>query len=83
MLEVDVRLPAQFLRPETYLVTLATFVNNLFHIDLIFDCFSFVVRDGGSKFAANEGLDFGCVFAPCEWTLKYERHPAKQSEAGP
>jgi len=83
MPEVDVRLPAQFLRPETYLVTLATFVNNLFHIDLIFDCFSFVVRDGGSKFAANEGLDFGCVFAPCEWTLKYERHPAKQSEAGP
>jgi lipopolysaccharide transport system ATP-binding protein len=83
LLAVDVRLPREFLRPETYLVTLATFVNNLFHIDLNFDCFSFTVQDGGSKYAASEGLDYGCVFAPCEWTLRYDRQPARSSEAAP
>lgn len=76
VLEAVVRIPGQFLRPETYLVTLATFVNNQVIIDLVPDCFSFVVQDGGSKFAASEGMDYGCVFAPCEWTLKYEQEPA-------
>ena len=83
MLVADVRIPEQFLRPETYLVTLATFVNNQFIIDLVADCFSFVVHDGGSKYAASEGMDYGCVFAPCEWTLKYEGQPAMQIEAAP
>jgi lipopolysaccharide transport system ATP-binding protein len=82
-LEANVRIPAQFLRPETYLVTLATFVNNQVIIDLATDCFSFVVQDGGSKYAASEGLDYGCVFAPCEWTLKYEPQLMRLSETEP
>jgi lipopolysaccharide transport system ATP-binding protein len=82
-LEAEVRLPEQFLRPETYLVTLATFVNNQFHVDIVYDCFSFIVQDGGSKYAANDGLDFGCVFAPCEWTLRYDQQPVRSSGAAP
>ena len=72
MLEAKVRIPEQFLRPETYLVTIAAFVHNQVIIDIATDCFSFSVQDGGSKYAASEGLDYGCVFAPCEWTIGYE-----------
>lgn len=71
-IEVEARLPGEFLRPETYLVTLSTFVNNQFIIDVAWDCFTFVVQDGGSKYAASEGLDYGCVFAPCEWTIVHQ-----------
>jgi lipopolysaccharide transport system ATP-binding protein len=76
VLEAEARLPADFLRPETYLVTLATFVNNQAVLDLVADCFSFTVQDGGSKYAASEGMDYGCVFAPCEWVVRYEEDRA-------
>jgi hypothetical protein len=82
-LEADVRIPAEFLRPETYLVTLATFVHNQFTIDVVVDCFSFTVQDGGSKYAASEGLDYGCVFAPCAWTIRYNRQSENSSRAVP
>ena len=75
MLEAEVRIPGEFLRPETYLVTLATFVPNQVIVDLALDCFSFMVQDGGSKYAASEGQDYGCVFAPCQWTMTYNRQP--------
>jgi len=82
-IEAEVRIPGEFLRPETYLVTLATFVHNQVIIDLATDCFSFLVQDGGSKYAASEGLDYGCVFAPCEWTIKYNRQPETLSGTTP
>ncbi len=62
-------IPRAFLRPETYFVTLATYVHNQFVIDPASDCFSFVVQDGGSKYAASEGVAYGCVFAPCNWSV--------------
>ncbi len=63
------RISAHFLRPETYTVAMALFVNNQLIIDLIEDAFSFSVQDAGSKYAASEGLDYGCVFAPCDWNV--------------
>jgi hypothetical protein len=63
------RIPPEFLRPETYIVTLALFVSNQVVLDVVDDAFSFVVQDGGSKYAASEGLDYGCVFACCEWAV--------------
>ena len=83
MLDAEVRIPGEFLRPETYLVTLATFVPNQVIIDLAMDCFSFVVQDGGSKYAASEGMDYGCVFAPCEWTVRYSGPPQSQLGKAP
>jgi len=62
-------IPGHFLRPETYLVSLYTFVNNQVVIAGVSDALSFTIQDGGSKYAASEGLDYGCVFDPCRWTI--------------
>jgi lipopolysaccharide transport system ATP-binding protein len=72
IIEAKTTLPVPFLRPETYLVTLVTFVNNQFIIDVVLNAFTFIVQDGGSKYAASEGMDYGCVFSPCQWTLAYQ-----------
>jgi lipopolysaccharide transport system ATP-binding protein len=69
-LHVAARIPGHFLRPETYFVTLATFVNNQAILDEVHNGFSLLVQDAGSKYAASEGVDYGCVFAPCEWTIR-------------
>ena len=64
----DAKIPAHFLRPETYFVRFWTFVANQVVIDDVPNALSFIVQDGGSKYAATEGLDYGSVFSPCEWT---------------
>jgi lipopolysaccharide transport system ATP-binding protein len=66
------RIPPEFLRPETYFVRFWTFVQNVMVIDDAPNAVSFIVQDGGTKLAATEGLDYGCVFSPCEWTASYE-----------
>jgi lipopolysaccharide transport system ATP-binding protein len=63
------KIPSTFLRPETYFVRFWTFVQNILVIDDAPNAVSFVVRDGGTKLAATEGIDYGCVFSPCEWTV--------------
>ena len=50
-------------------------VNNLLILDVAADAFSFSIQDGGSKYSASEGLDYGCVFAPCEWLVTYRGEP--------
>jgi lipopolysaccharide transport system ATP-binding protein len=64
----EAKIPAHFLRPETYFVRFWIFVANLEVVDDAPNALSFVLQDGGSKWAATEGLDYGCVFSPCEWT---------------
>jgi lipopolysaccharide transport system ATP-binding protein len=61
------QLPGNFLRPEHYFVSISLFVNNQHVIESLHDSFAFQVQDGGSKYAASEGTDYGCVFAPCAW----------------
>lgn len=63
-------IPGNVLRPQTYYLTLATYLPNHVIFDLVHDALSFTVIDGGSKYAASEGLDYGCVFVDCEWTFE-------------
>lgn len=66
----QVVIPANVLRPETYFFTLATYLPNQVIFDLVNDALSITVIDGGSKYAASEGLDYGCVFVDCKWSIK-------------
>jgi lipopolysaccharide transport system ATP-binding protein len=63
-------IPGNLLRPETYFLTLAIFIPNQLVIDRIDDAISITVIDGGSKYAASAGLDYGCVFVDCFWTIE-------------
>jgi lipopolysaccharide transport system ATP-binding protein len=62
-------IPGGLLRPEHYFITLATYLPNQMIFDLAEDALSFAVIDGGSKYAASEGLDYGCVFVDCKWSV--------------
>lgn len=62
-------IPAGVLRPEQYFFKLATYLPNQVIFDLVDDALSVTVIDGGSKYAASEGLDYGCVFVDCKWTV--------------
>jgi lipopolysaccharide transport system ATP-binding protein len=70
VVEAEAEIPAEFLRPETYLASLYTFVPNQIVVDSAPNAFSFVIQDGGSKYAASDGTDYGCVFSPCRWQLR-------------
>ncbi|MEI7816632.1 MAG: ABC transporter ATP-binding protein [Desulfuromonadales bacterium] len=63
-------IPAGLLRPEQYFITLATYLPNQVIFHLVQDALSVTVFDGGSKYAASEGLDYGCVFVDCTWTVQ-------------
>jgi len=70
-LQAMATIPAQFLRPQTYAVSFFLFVPNQFLISEAVDALTFLVQDGGTRYAASEGIDYGCVFAPLEWDLEY------------
>lgn len=76
LLNAEARIPAAFLRPENFFVTLCVFVNNQATVDSVVNALSFTVRDGGSKYAASEGVDYGCVFGPCTWKFDYGERAA-------
>jgi lipopolysaccharide transport system ATP-binding protein len=63
-------IPAGLLRPEQYFFTLATYLPNQVIFHLVQDALSVSVFDGGSSYAASEGLDYGCVFVDCQWTVE-------------
>jgi len=63
-------IPAGLLRPEQYFFTLATYLPNQVIFHLVEDALSVTVIDGGSKYAASEGLDYGCVFVDCKWSME-------------
>lgn len=67
----SVIIPAGLLRPGRYFFSIATYLPNLNIIDSIDDALSIMVVDGGSKYAANESLDYGCVFVDCKWNYNY------------
>ncbi len=63
-------IPAGLLRPECYFFTVATYLPNQIIFDFVEDALLVTVIDGGSKYAASEGLDYGCVFVDCKWSLE-------------
>jgi lipopolysaccharide transport system ATP-binding protein len=71
IVEVRATIPASFLRPGSFRFTFVTFVPHVITLDLVEDALSISVNDGGSKYAQSEGMDYGCVFAPCTWSLRY------------
>ncbi|HVN49169.1 MAG TPA: ABC transporter ATP-binding protein [Bacteroidota bacterium] len=70
MILATVIIPAGLLRPETYAFTLVTYYPNQVTYHLIRDALSVSVFDGGSKYAASEGMDYGCVFVDCPWSIE-------------
>jgi lipopolysaccharide transport system ATP-binding protein len=69
IVQADAVIPEWFLRPGSYVAGLYVFVNNQVVMDSVDNALSFVVQDGGSKYAASEGIDYGMVFAPCRWKV--------------
>lgn len=63
-------IPAEFLRPNSYSVTLALFVPHQHIFELLEDIAFFSVFDGGTKYAQSEGLDYGVVFSPCTVSVR-------------
>jgi lipopolysaccharide transport system ATP-binding protein len=74
----NVVIPGGLLRPEHYFITLATYLPNQMIFDLAEDALSFTVIDGGSKYAASEGLDYGCVFVDCKWSVAEIHQPPER-----
>jgi hypothetical protein len=62
-------IPAHFLRPGSFTFTIVTLVHNQFTIHLLEDVLMMDVADGGSKYAASEGLDYGYIFFDPKWSL--------------
>ncbi len=69
---VTATLPIKLLVPGQYLFTFAISIANIAHhaiVDLVEDTLTITIGDGGSKFSAYEGFDYGCVFADCQWSM--------------
>jgi hypothetical protein len=66
----SVIIPAGLLRPEQYFFTFQAYLPNQVTFDLVKDAISVTVYDGGSKYAANVGYDFGSVFVNCKWSVE-------------
>lgn len=62
-------IPAGVLRPGQYFFKLITYLPNQTIFDFVVDALSVTVTDGGSKYAASEGVDYGCVFVDCKWSI--------------
>ncbi|MCX6297253.1 MAG: ABC transporter ATP-binding protein [Bacteroidetes bacterium] len=67
-----VRFPHTLLTPNHYSIFCALHIPNIRVIDEINDLCSLNIIDTGSIFSMYEGVDFGCVFANCEWNLLEE-----------
>ena len=73
-LQVIAEIPGHFLRPGIFSFSFATFVHNLFIIDLLEDIIMIEIADGGSKNAATEGLDYGYIFFDPKWSVNQLDH---------
>ncbi len=67
-----VMLPKNLLTPGQYTFMLAVSVPNVQMFDLIEGACKFTITDRGSEFSLYEGMDYGCVFANCQWSVETE-----------
>ncbi|MGD2184191.1 ABC transporter ATP-binding protein [Lusitaniella coriacea] len=65
--EARVKIPANFITPGSYYFLIALHIPNVRLIETIDEVCQFIITDMGSQFSLYEGLDYGCVFANCEW----------------
>lgn len=62
-------IPVALLVPGKYVFTFAVSLRNVGFVDWVEDVLPITIVDGGSEFYAHEGMDYGCVFGNCEWSL--------------
>jgi lipopolysaccharide transport system ATP-binding protein len=64
------KIPGNFLTPGQYSFFLGFHIPKVQVLDQIDDVCKFSITDTGSEFSMYEGLDYGCVFAQCEWNIE-------------
>ena len=69
-LSATVKIPEHFLTPGRYSFFIGLHIPKVETLDSLEDMCEFTVIDTGSEFAIYEGLDYGCVFAKCDWNIK-------------
>ncbi|RZK11389.1 MAG: ABC transporter ATP-binding protein [Flavobacterium sp.] len=67
-IHLQVRIPKELLVPNSYKGQLAIHIPNVEIIEILRDVIQFSIVDTGSKFFMYGDVDYGCVFAACEWT---------------
>lgn len=68
--EVDFIIPAGTLRPNNFSLTFSLFIPHQHTYELIVDVAFFSVFDSGTKYAQSEGLDYGVIFSPCQYSVR-------------
>lgn len=68
--DVDYKIPANTLRPNNYFLELSLFVPHQYIIESVADILFFSIFDSGTKYAHSEGVDYGVIFSPVQWTVK-------------
>jgi lipopolysaccharide transport system ATP-binding protein len=63
-------IPASFLAPGEYSFLIALHVPNVEALDQVDEVCRFRIVDTGSVMAIHDGVDYGCVQAPCTWEVK-------------
>lgn len=65
--KVYTKIKANFLTPNFYKVLVSLHIPNVKFVDLIEDCINFTIEETGSELHKYSNIDYGCVFANCEW----------------
>jgi lipopolysaccharide transport system ATP-binding protein len=65
-----VKIPENFLTPGYYSVFIGLHVPMIEVLDQLDEACEFKITDVGSELALYEGLDYGCVFAKCQWKVE-------------
>ena len=63
----QVIIPARFLAPRSYYISIASYLHNQRMFDQREQAISFRVLETGTKFARYEGKNYGLVMCECEW----------------
>lgn len=66
---VTMAIPANFLTPGQYFFLVSLHIPKVEVLDELDEICEFAIADVGSEFSMYEGLDYGCVFANCQWNL--------------
>ncbi|PSB32755.1 ABC transporter ATP-binding protein [Chlorogloea sp. CCALA 695] len=64
------KIPDTFLTPGQYSFLIAMHIPKIQVVDQLDNVCSFTITDIGSEFSMYEGLDYGCVFANCGWSIQ-------------
>lgn len=68
-LMATMKIPANLLTPGQYFFLISLHIPKVEVLDQLDEVCEFKIADVGSEFSLYEGLDYGCVFANCQWNL--------------